>query len=540
MKSVILLFLFTCSSFAANWYVRPNGGNYGSSSGRDWNNAWTGLGNIGWSGLAPGDTVWVAGGTYTTGVVPNKSGTSASPITVARARSDTSACINVPGWNSSFDSLVTQRSAQIAYEHNMQFVVISGRITASGGAWGPNLSRGKQCGWLIDMSALTQGNGVAFNAADDNMTIEYVELQGAGQITVSGDHRGIDMTPPSGTASGNTFSHLWIHDWESGVYCVGASSPVFEYLVMEDIAPQNTASYHPNGIIIWGCPNGTVRYSIFRKGPHGLGCGEGVFFEQSGGSGGWNIYGNVFAHLNYVGLKAIEVTSAVGPLNVYNNTFIDILVGSLYTSDSPSNAGGNWKNNLNYQSGNNSIGAAANNMTAADSGAFVNFSGNDFHLTSGIAANYPRNKGVGLTTDGFVNKDMDGNVRGADGAWDVGAFEYVGTASAAILVSPTSLNFGAVAIGNGSNLTFTVQNAGVGTLSGSASVAAPFSIVSGGSYSLGSGQSQTVTVRYSPAAAGSFSQPVILTGGGGAVVSLNGSVLASVQPPANFRVASVP
>lgn len=420
----ILFSLFAVAANAANWYVRPNGSTYGSSSGADWNNAVTGLGNIPWASLSPGDDVWVAGGTYTTGLVPNASGTSGNPITIRRARSDASACTSAAGWSAGFNSLVTQTSAQIAYENNKQYVVVSGRTTASGGTWSVNPSRGTQCGWLIDMSGLTQGNGIAFNAADDNMTVEYVELQGAGEINVTGDHRGIDMTPPSGTASNNTFSHLWIHDWESGAYCVGAASPIFEYLVMEDIAPLNTASFHPNGIIIWGCTGGIVRYSVFRKGPNGLGCGEGVFFEQSGGSTGWSVYGNVFAHLNYTGLKAIEVTCNVSPLNVYNNTFIDILVGSLYTSDSPGNASGNWKNNLNYQSGNNTIGTAANNMVAAASGAFVNFAGNDFHIVSTVTTDYPRDKGATLTSDGFINKDMDGSTRGADGTWDVGAYEY--------------------------------------------------------------------------------------------------------------------
>ena len=42
--------------------------------------------------------------------------------------------------------------------------------------------------------------------------------------------------------------------------------------------------------------------------------------------------------------------------------------------------------------------------------------------------------------------------------------------------------------------TLTVQNSGTGTLTGTASVSAPFSILSGASYSLAAGASQTVTV----------------------------------------------
>jgi len=92
---------------------------------------------------------------------------------------------------------------------------------------------------------------------------------------------------------------------------VNANSPIIEYCIIEDIMTVNWPAYHPNGIITWGCPNGIFRYSTMRKGPHGYACGEGMFFEQSGGSTGWQIYGNTFEHLNYTGVKAIEVTSQV-------------------------------------------------------------------------------------------------------------------------------------------------------------------------------------------------------------------------------------
>src|SRR5439155_8085459 len=58
---------------------------------------------------------------------------------------------------------------------------------------------------------------------------------------------------------------------------------------------------------------------------------------------------------------------------------------------------------------------------------------------------------------------------------------------------------------------------------------APYSIVSGGNYSLPAGQSQAVTVRFSPWAVGTNSQNVIFTGGGGAVVPVIG-----VATNANF------
>ena len=76
--------------------------------------------------------------------------------------------------------------------------------------------------------------------------------------------------------------------------------------------------------------------------------------------------------------------------------------------------------------------------------------------------------------------------------------------------------------------TLTVKNAGGGILDGTATTDAPFAVVSGGSYSLSTGQSQTVTVRFSPASAQTFLANVNFTGGGGASVAVSGT---GVIPP---------
>ena len=52
-------------------------------------------------------------------------------------------------------------------------------------------------------------------------------------------------------------------------------------------------------------------------------------------------------------------------------------------------------------------------------------------------------------------------------------------------ITPTNIDFGTVLANTSTNLTITVKNLGGSTLTGSASVAAPFQIVSGGAYSLG-------------------------------------------------------
>ena len=89
-------------------------------------------------------------------------------------------------------------------------------------------------------------------------------------------------------------------------------------------------------------------------------------------------------------------------------------------------------------------------------------------------------------------------------------------------MTPGSLNFGYVPVGSTKDLTLTVKNAGGGTLTGNATTAAPFSIVSGVNYSLGADQSQVVIIRYQPTSQGPHTGTVVFTGGDGAAVLVSG------------------
>jgi hypothetical protein len=106
----------------------------------------------------------------------------------------------------------------------------------------------------------------------------------------------------------------------------------------------------------------------------------------------------------------------------------------------------------------------------------------------------------------------------------------------AVQVTPESLSLGTVLSGTSATNSFTVQNVGGGTLSGTASVGSPFTIVSGGTYNLTANQSQTITVSFNPTTAGSYSQNVTLTGGGGATVGVSGSATNAPVPTPVLQV----
>ena len=86
------------------------------------------------------------------------------------------------------------------------------------------------------------------------------------------------------------------------------------------------------------------------------------------------------------------------------------------------------------------------------------------------------------------------------------------------------MSFGSVAIGSLVDQTFTVLNTSTTSLTSTASVGGPYSILSGRSFSLTAGASQAVTVRFRPTATGTFAGNVNFTAGGDTVSrALSGS-----------------
>jgi hypothetical protein len=92
-----------------------------------------------------------------------------------------------------------------------------------------------------------------------------------------------------------------------------------------------------------------------------------------------------------------------------------------------------------------------------------------------------------------------------------------------VSLSTTSLTLPQTFINQQVQASFVIWNGGGGTLTGTVSAPAPFSIMSGGSFSLLPGQPQEVVVRFSSGTAGSFSKSVsISSNGGSATVTATG------------------
>jgi hypothetical protein len=90
----------------------------------------------------------------------------------------------------------------------------------------------------------------------------------------------------------------------------------------------------------------------------------------------------------------------------------------------------------------------------------------------------------------------------------------------------TSSAFGSKAVGTLTDKTFTITNNSNTTIFGTISVTAPFSILGDNTYNLAPGQSQTITIRFSPSAAGSYTGYVVISGGGGGTWQITASAYA--------------
>src|SRR5437867_852017 len=95
-----------------------------------------------------------------------------------------------------------------------------------------------------------------------------------------------------------------------------------------------------------------------------------------------------------------------------------------------------------------------------------------------------------------------------------------------------TVNFGSVNLGRFANRTLSVSNTGGGTVSGTVSASAPFSIVSGSAFTLvGVGASQEVTVRFSPTTSATATANVDFAASGGTISRIMTGSAMDATPP---------
>jgi hypothetical protein len=213
------------------------------------------------------------------------------------------------------------------------------------------------------------------------------------------------------TTKGITLSHCTFSNQPNDPITVFGSDHVFEYCTIGPRIPSRDG-HHADAVEIAGADNIVFRYNTV------IWDGQGLFFNGSGKADKWEIYGNVMRMplnknaTNTFIRKKSSSTYNHGPLYIYNNVF--------YNLYNPLGLPATTKNNILYQF-DKSGGFGTGNLVT-NTNQFVNPTGGDFHL---LASAQARDAGSALNSP--YNMDPDGNVRGADGKWDLGMYEYTNT-----------------------------------------------------------------------------------------------------------------
>lgn len=440
MNRCIFILLLTASlASAEELYVTPQGA--GNRDGSSWSNAFRSFPGVAWGKgagkVGPGDTLWVAGGTYASPLVVGASGTALNRIAIRRVKAGDVTPSAAAGWSPALDAPVVidgPTASCILFSGGIgDYVTIDGRE-----------EYGIRCVFKDG------GRGVEIDNTPGTISgivLQYIEAAGPGPIVQTSDTRGFDLTI-TGTIADLRVSHCSAHNCDTTFQISESIGLIVEYSSFYDAYALNAEVYHPNTMLLTDCINGTIRFNRFYRIRV-----EGLFFE-SGTSDNVRIYGNLF----YVGDipadngRGIEfgTTAVATNIQICNNTFAGLPFLAIRLSEN-SRTGVVVKNNIffntvadlqgtthDYNLFSGAVSAPEPHGVANAPDPFVNLAHGDFRLSTGVTPNPARNGGQALGPT--LDVDPDGNLRGSDGGWDIGAYELVTAPNTPAITSSAQAN----------------------------------------------------------------------------------------------------
>jgi hypothetical protein len=433
------------SAFAASWYVSK--GASGSNNGTSWTNAWNEINQINFSTVACGDTIWLAGGSYTTGATINKSCSSGAQLYIRRVLSTDSVPTSAAGWNPSFDSQVLITNGSLSIRGS--YWTLDGRVgdAASGVPYGIK---------MVATSGMTQigGYGGSSNTMDQ-VSLIHIEIQGAPCVNTgncSDNAWPLNLLQDNQNVTNFYLGYYYIHQAQEMIRAKNWTNVVIEHGYLS--GDRNDGLGHED-VIYASDPNNNVTFRFNRvwDSPN-----DGIWWDN-GAVNNLYFYDNIIYHVGGWAMGFPRCTTACGPMYIYNNifendgTYGDYQPGFIGgNSGSQLKAGTEWANNIFYEIGINTFpssqfdyNAFDQNVSMSCAGCFSfapgsplnKFSGwtnmnssnpimADFHLTSAGAALFA---GKGKNLGPPFNVDFDGNPRPSSGAWTIGPYEYQTTSS---------------------------------------------------------------------------------------------------------------
>jgi hypothetical protein len=418
-------------ALAANKFVRQ--GATGAGTGNNWTDAYASTAAITWTS---GNTYFFAGGTYS----PFSVG--ANSVTIKRATATAPACTGAAGWSAGYDAQVVmnQTTENGIYVGPRDGVTIDG-VVIDGIRINPTTSLPVQ-----NAAITTYGN---------NTTIRRVKVQGNNQYSVW------TAAVKMGKSEFGLKTNIFISECEFS----NLSQLIFQgypadYITIEKSKLHTclgSGGLHNNVFYTDG-----PQHVIFRWNEVYNWSAVGVSVGTLGRpTDHWQIYGNRFGPGHLAGGSDGDGVSiiisgrappldlnSIGPnITIVNNTFVRGDHADIRVVFNGQVTGGTIKNNVSYDgdggNGQWSLGTApftrdynwfsfANAYTAGEPNSivigntntvpFLDIDARDYHIPTTISSTMPRNKGTAL--DVVYSLDPDGNTRGADGTWDMGAYEF--------------------------------------------------------------------------------------------------------------------
>lgn len=421
--------LIATKGLAADLFIRA--GATGANTGLSWTDAWTNWNAVTWG---TSNRYFLAGGNYGLCEI------GADGVQIIRARATNSACSSVTGWSAGYDAVPsihilrpyqTGQADELRGHNNF---VIDGVVPLDGMIITNDLINAQAGAWDADHYGYT------------NVTIMNCDLGGAGLSNVLATaeirvwNAGYNAFYGFPVRDGNTIKSCRLHNAATLITAYFERNfTVADCDIYENLT-QDTVTIHPNGGQIVGVTNAVfARNRIHRLQDEGM-----MFGNTSGDAPSDNVkfIANAWFDMFTTATPRILTSqyTAQYRIHFWNNTVLTNSFGirlsgenngtwdtsctssNNYSFGSPSTDFGNANADYNLSdlaspTGAHSIGGASIANVLPNRAAF------DFNIATNIAALYPRDKGVNMSA--FYTTDAAGNTFGADGAWDIGAYEAV-------------------------------------------------------------------------------------------------------------------
>lgn len=414
---IAIFILLICGNlYAANHYILDGGTGDGSA----WNNALDTLPAT----LVRGDTYYIGDGTYAGYTFDDATSGSTyiyiRKATVAAHGSDT-------GWSNDYGDGVATFTGQVNISTN--YIDIDGMVGAGAGT--------TPYGFHFHPTTCTGAGKVIQINQGNYISIKHVDLENCGYSNALRQ----DVLHILGT-SHITVAHNWLHNANRALLgSFNATYLTVEYNWFTERYSYDNYGIHGEAISTNGSTtdaNHIYRYNVFRNIE-----GSAVIMIKDSVQAGFQIYGNVFYNdadhildgYNFSespepSLANFDVTN--GPISdgsgedrannalVYNNTFANTqAAGNGPTGIDFNNSTGDVCYN-NLFSGGEYAGVVAcdtvaSNTTNGATSLFTDYANHDYTLASAVA---------GTALNSPYNMDMRGYIRGDDGTFDQGAYEY--------------------------------------------------------------------------------------------------------------------